>query len=103
VDAIRRGVGAYVAGDWEAWFQEFAPEIEWEETSGLGPGAATYRGIHEVRKAVTSWLAMSGVGGMGLAIRPGDEGGRGRCWRICTSGDAGAAAGWRASATSGSS
>jgi ketosteroid isomerase-like protein len=58
VEAVRRGIDAYVAGDWEAWFQEFDPEIEWEETSGLGPDAGTYRGIHEVRQAVTSWLAM---------------------------------------------
>lgn len=54
----RRGVEAFVAGDWETWFGGFDPEIEWEETAGLGPDAAVYRGIEEVRRAVASWTAM---------------------------------------------
>jgi ketosteroid isomerase-like protein len=56
VDAVRRGIEAYVAGDWEAWFAEFDPEIMWEETPGLGPDPAIYRGADEVRAAVSSWL-----------------------------------------------
>jgi ketosteroid isomerase-like protein len=58
VELARRGVEAFVAGDWEAWFEGFDPEIEWEETPSLGPDASIYRGIDEVRGAVESWIAM---------------------------------------------
>ena len=58
LDAVRRGIESYVAGDWEAWLAEFDPEITWEETPGLGPDPAIYRGVDEVRAAVTSWLEM---------------------------------------------
>lgn len=58
VAAIRRGIEAYVASDWEAWVAEFDPEITWEETPGLGPDPAIYRGVEEVRTAVSSWLEM---------------------------------------------
>ena len=58
VDAVRRGMEAWVAGDWEAWVAEFDPEITWEETPGLGPDPAIYRGVDEVRAAVSSWLGV---------------------------------------------
>ena len=58
VELARRGVEAYVAGDWETWFEGFDPEIEWEEMPGLGPDASVYRGIEEVRDAVGSWTSM---------------------------------------------
>jgi ketosteroid isomerase-like protein len=58
VELARRGVEAFAAGDWETWFEGFDPEIEWEETPGLGPDASVYRGIEEVRGAVGSWTAM---------------------------------------------
>ena len=58
MDLARRGVEAFVAGDWEMWFESFAPEIEWEEMPSLGPDASIYRGIDEVRRAVESWIGM---------------------------------------------
>jgi ketosteroid isomerase-like protein len=58
VDLARRGVELFVAGDWEAWFEGFDPEVEWEETAGLGPDASLYRGIEEVRAAVEKWIGM---------------------------------------------
>jgi ketosteroid isomerase-like protein len=58
VELARRGVEAFVAGDWETWCAGVAPEVEWEETPGLGPDAAIYRGIEDVRAAISSWTAM---------------------------------------------
>jgi ketosteroid isomerase-like protein len=58
VELIRRGIEAYVAGDWETWLEGFDPEIEWIEMPSLGPDASTYRGIKEVRRAVESWIGM---------------------------------------------
>src|SRR4051794_29392565 len=56
VDAVRRGMEAWGAGDWEAWVAEIDPEMTWEETPGLGPDPAIYRGVDEVTAAVSSWL-----------------------------------------------
>jgi ketosteroid isomerase-like protein len=58
LDAVRRAVESYVGGDQEAWSEHLDPEITWEETPGLGPDPATYRGVDAVRAAVTSWLDM---------------------------------------------
>ena len=58
VELTRRGMEAFVAGDWEAWTERFDPAIEWEETPGLGPDPSVYRGIEEVRAAVQSWTEM---------------------------------------------
>ena len=58
VETVRRGVEAFVAGNWETWLGGFDAEVVWEETAGLGPDAGTYRGIEEVRGAVTSWTTM---------------------------------------------
>jgi ketosteroid isomerase-like protein len=58
LDAVRRGIEAYIAGDSEAWVAELDPEITWEETPGLGPDPAIYRGVDQVRAAVSSWLDM---------------------------------------------
>jgi ketosteroid isomerase-like protein len=58
LNAVRRGMEAYVGRDWEALVAEFDPEITWEETPGLGPDPAIYRGADDVRAAVSSWLAM---------------------------------------------
>ena len=57
-ELVTHGIEAYVARDWERWVAGLDPEIEWIETRGLGPDAAVYRGIDEVRGAVESWLAM---------------------------------------------
>ena len=58
VEAVRRGVEAFVAGDWKTWVEGIDADVEWEETAGLGPDAGIYRGIEDVRAATTSWTAM---------------------------------------------
>jgi ketosteroid isomerase-like protein len=57
VEFVRRGMEAFVSGDWEAWFDASDPAIEWIEMPSLGPDASVYRGIDEVRNAVNSWIS----------------------------------------------
>jgi ketosteroid isomerase-like protein len=58
VEVVRSATEAFLAGDWDRAFASFDAEIEWEETPGLGPDAAVYRGVGEVRQAVKSWVGM---------------------------------------------
>ena len=58
VEIARRSVEAFVAGDWSAISEVIDPEVEWIETPGLGPDAATYRGVEEAREAMGSWTGM---------------------------------------------
>jgi ketosteroid isomerase-like protein len=58
VEIVRSATDAFLAGDWDRAFTSFDPEIEWEETPGLGPDAAVCRGITEVRQALKSWMGM---------------------------------------------
>ena len=58
VKVVRRGVEAFVQGDWEACSADFHPQIEWVEMPSLGPDAATYAGVEQVRGAVESWVEM---------------------------------------------
>ena len=58
VEIVRRSVEAFAAGDRKTTLELVDPEVEWIETPGLGPDAAVYRGIDEVRGAVESWTGM---------------------------------------------
>ncbi len=58
VEVVRKSVEAGQRGDLDAAFESLDSEIEWEETEGLGPDAAVYRGKASVRGAVESWLGM---------------------------------------------
>jgi ketosteroid isomerase-like protein len=58
VELARRSLEAFAAGDWKTTSECIDPEVEWIETPGLGPDAAVYRGIQEVRDAVESWTSM---------------------------------------------
>ena len=58
VEIVRSNVEAFERGDWDFAFANVSPEIEWEETAGLGPDASVYRGSDEARKALESWLGM---------------------------------------------
>ena len=58
VEIVKRAAEALANGDLDAATDSFDPDIEWEETAGLGPDADVYQGIEEVRAAVESWLGM---------------------------------------------
>jgi ketosteroid isomerase-like protein len=58
VELARRSLEAFAAGDWRTTLEFVDPEVEWIETPGLGPDAAVYRGIEEIRDAVESWTEM---------------------------------------------
>ena len=58
VEIVRRGAEATLRGDLDVAFEACDPEIEWQETPGLGPDAATYRGVAAAREAVSKWFGM---------------------------------------------
>jgi ketosteroid isomerase-like protein len=58
VELARRSLEAFAAGDWKTTSELIHPDVEWIETPGLGPDAAVYRGIEQVRDAVESWTEM---------------------------------------------
>jgi ketosteroid isomerase-like protein len=58
VEIVRRAYEAASRGDWDAAFESFDAEVEWEETPGLGPDASAYRGIEQVQAAIQSWVGM---------------------------------------------
>src|SRR4051794_21146563 len=45
VEMLRQAFEAFIRGDWDARFESFSPEVEWEEMPSLGPDASSYRGI----------------------------------------------------------
>ena len=58
VEIVRRAYEAASRGDWDAAFESFDAEVEWEETPSLGPDASAYRGIEQVQTAIQSWVGM---------------------------------------------
>jgi ketosteroid isomerase-like protein len=56
VEATRDSIEAFLEGDWQRVIRHLHPDVIWEETAGLGPDAATYRGIGAAREATQSWI-----------------------------------------------
>lgn len=54
----RAAIEAFLAGDWDRAFQDFDPNVSWEETPGLGPDAGTYQGVEAAREAMEKWMRM---------------------------------------------
>jgi ketosteroid isomerase-like protein len=58
VEIVRGGVEAAARNDWNAAMACVDPSVEWVEMPSLGPDAATYTGIEELREAINSWIGM---------------------------------------------
>lgn len=55
---VRRSAVAIGHNDWDRAIADYDAEVEWVEMPSLGPDAATYVGIDELRAAVESWKQM---------------------------------------------
>src|SRR3954462_11595849 len=60
VEIVRRIAEAYSRRDWDSALADFDPEVKWMEMPSLGPDAATYTGLEQLREAVESWIGMWG-------------------------------------------
>jgi uncharacterized protein len=56
VDIVRRCVEGFARGGWGAVVAEVNPRVEWIEMPSLGPDAASYTGVEELRQAIESWI-----------------------------------------------
>lgn len=55
---VRESFEAFFEGNLERASEILDPDVVWEETSGLGPDASTYRGFEAAREAIQSWIRM---------------------------------------------
>ncbi|MEO7198459.1 MAG: nuclear transport factor 2 family protein [Solirubrobacterales bacterium] len=55
IEIVRHGTEGFVRGDWDAATSALDPQCEWIEMPSLGPDAASYTGLDEIRQAVGSW------------------------------------------------
>ena len=60
VELVRGAIEAAFRNDWAAASDACDPSATWVEMPSLGPDAATYVGIEEVRGAIQSWTEMWG-------------------------------------------
>src|SRR6516164_1764554 len=60
--------------DWDALFAAYAPDIEWEDTSGLWGDWGVARGHEDLRQAWRQWLEIFGDVSWRLDADPLDAG-----------------------------